>query len=163
MLLFATWCTAAGRQRINANGFSTPYDYSPERKTQCQNQFSNHNYIIPSILFRKSLCLFMPILLHHVWLVRSCSSLPMLSLPLLSTDCLSFLPPEGRGPPSPPSPEMTPFPSGPRQQPASVLGTVCPYPFNRTQLLNLQSLEVLTFQSFLVYPKNSYLFSTSQR
>ncbi len=24
--LFATWCTAACRQRINTNGFSTPYD-----------------------------------------------------------------------------------------------------------------------------------------
>jgi hypothetical protein len=28
--------------------------YSPETKAQYQNQFSNHNYIIPSIFFRKT-------------------------------------------------------------------------------------------------------------
>jgi hypothetical protein len=50
------------------------------------------------------------------------SSLPMLSLPLLGTDCLSFLP--HGGPPSPPSPKLTPFPSDPRQQPASMSGTI---------------------------------------
>jgi hypothetical protein len=101
--------------------FFTPLIYSPERKTQGQNHFDNHNYIILSFLFRKPLTLFAPILLHHARLFRSSSSLPMLSLPLLSTDCLSFLPLGGPGPPSPPSPQLTLFPSGPRQQSASTL------------------------------------------
>ncbi len=125
LLLFATWCTAAGRQSINANGFLTSYDlFSWKKKTQYQNQFSNHNYMIPPILFRRLLTLLAPILLHHVWLVWSSSSLPMLSLPTLSTDCLSFPPLGGPGPPSPPSPELTPFSSGLRQQPASMSGTI---------------------------------------
>jgi hypothetical protein len=50
-------------------------------KTQYQNQFSNHNYIIPPILFRKLLTLFVPILLHHARLVRSSSSLPTVCCP----------------------------------------------------------------------------------
>ncbi len=83
------------------------------------------NYIIPSILFRKNpLTLFTPVLLYHIRLARSFLSLPMLSLPSLSTDCLSFPPPGGPGPPSPPSPTLTLFPSGPRQQPASMSGTI---------------------------------------
>jgi hypothetical protein len=48
----------------------------------------------------------------------------MLSLPLLGTDCLSFPPLGGPGPPSTPSPMLTPFPSDPMQQPASTLGTI---------------------------------------
>jgi hypothetical protein len=90
-----------GRQRINANGFLTPYDLF-ERKTQYPNPFSNHKCIITPILFRKLLTLFAPILLHHSRLLRSSSSLPMLFLPMLSTDYLSFPAPGELGPPSPP-------------------------------------------------------------
>ncbi len=70
-------------------------------------------WFLPS-LEEKLLTLFAPILLHHVRLARSSLSLPMLSLPSLSTDCLT---------PSPPSPKLNPFPSGPRQRPAPILGT----------------------------------------
>jgi hypothetical protein len=65
----------------------------------------------------KSLTLFGPILLHHVWLARSSSSLPMLSLPSLSTDCLSFPPPGGPGPPSPLPPSWPYFPQVPGSGP----------------------------------------------
>jgi hypothetical protein len=107
--LFVTRCTVVGGQRINANEFLTPYDLFSLSKTQCQNQFSNHNYIIPSLLFRKPLTLFAPTLLHHVRLVCSSSSLPMLSLPSQSTDCLSFPPPGGPGPLRPPPPSWPNF------------------------------------------------------
>ncbi len=63
-IVLATWCTVAGRQRINANGFLTPYDLiSWKKEHNVQNRFDNHNYVIPSILFRKPLTLFAPILL----------------------------------------------------------------------------------------------------
>jgi hypothetical protein len=75
-------------------------------------------------VLRKMLTLFGLILLHHARLALSSSSLSMLSLPLLSTDCLSPSPLGGLGPPSPPSPELTPFPSGSRQQPAPMSGTL---------------------------------------
>jgi hypothetical protein len=135
--LFATLCTVVGRQRINANGFEC---HSPERKHSVRiNPAINHNYIFLFIFFWKPLTLFAPILLHHVRVVWS-SSLPMLSLPTLSTACLSFPPAGGQGPPSLPSPKLTLFPSGSRQQPASVPGTVfglrktcgCPPLLNRT-------------------------------
>ncbi len=82
---------------------------SPETERWYQNQFSNHNYINYMILpscEEKLLTLFALILLHHVRLAQSSSSLTMLSLPLLSTDCLSFLPPGGPGPPSPHFPQV---------------------------------------------------------
>jgi hypothetical protein len=129
--------------------------YSPEIETQYQNQFSNHNYIIPSILFRKLLTLSAPILLHHVLLARSSSSLPMLSLPSLSNNCLSFLPPGGPGPPSPPSPKLTPFPPGPRQQPASMSGTRSKRCFHSDNSVNILFLIFYIFDIFLVYGRGA--------
>jgi hypothetical protein len=48
----------------------------------------------------------------------------MLPPSLLGVDCLSPSPLWGPGPPSPPSPELTPIPSGPRQRPTLMLGTI---------------------------------------
>jgi hypothetical protein len=45
-------------------------------------------------------------------------------LSLLGIDCLSRSLSWGPGPPSPPTPELTPFLSGPRQRPTPLLGTV---------------------------------------
>jgi hypothetical protein len=56
------------------------------------------------------------ILLHHVQFDRSSSFFPMLSLPLLGIDCLSFPFSGSPGPASLPSPKLTPFPSDPRQR-----------------------------------------------
>ncbi len=50
--------------------------------------------------------------LHHAWLARSSLFLSMLSLPSLSTDCLSPALLGWPDPPSPPSPKLTPFLSG---------------------------------------------------
>ncbi len=74
----------------------------------------------------------MPVLLHHAWLARSSSSFSLIPLPLLSTDCLL---PGGLGHPSPPSPKLTPFPSGPRQRPAPMSGTVTRCAINKTTYL----------------------------
>ncbi len=52
------------------------------------------------------------ILLHHARLVWSSLSLPMLSLPSLSTDCLSFLFPGGPGRPLTPFPQADPISLG---------------------------------------------------
>jgi hypothetical protein len=123
--MFATWCTATCRQRINANGFNAMLFILLKQKTLYQKQFGNHNYINYVIFLscEKLLTLFVLILLHHVRLAQSSSSLPMSPLFSLSTDCLSFPPPGGPGPPSLPSPKLTPFPSGRRQQPALMSGT----------------------------------------
>jgi hypothetical protein len=96
--------------------------YSPERKNSNQNNKSVVTFTKFNLI-RRLLTLFVPILLHHVRLVWSSSSFPMLSLPLLGIDYLSFPLSGGPGPPSLPSPTLTPFPSDPRQQPVSTLGT----------------------------------------
>jgi hypothetical protein len=110
------WCIVAGRQRINANGFLISYDlFSWKKKHSVR---INSAIIVTKFnFFRRPLTLFAPILLHHVWLDWSSSSLPMLSLPSLSTDCLSFLPPGGSGPPSPPYSKLTLFSSDPGNSP----------------------------------------------
>ncbi len=81
--------------------------YSPERENNIRISttiiFKNFD------LFRRLLTLFMPILLHHVQLCWSSSSLPMLSPPLLGTDCLSFPSTGGLGPPLIPLPQADPI------------------------------------------------------
>jgi hypothetical protein len=74
-------------------------------------------------LIRRLLTLITLILLHHVRFDWSSLSVPMLSLPLLGIDCLSFPLSGGTGPPSLPSSTLTPFPSDSRQPPASTYGT----------------------------------------
>ncbi len=80
--------------------------YFLERKNNNQNQKLSGN-VHKFNLFRRLLTLFTPILIHHVQLGWSSSSFPMLSLPLLGTDCLSFPLSGGLGPPSPPFPMLT--------------------------------------------------------
>jgi hypothetical protein len=97
--------------------------YSPERKNNNQNKkqvvtFTKFN------LIRRLLILFAPILLHHRRLGWSSSSFPMLFLPFLGIDGLFFPFSGGPGLPSPPFPTLTPFPSDPRQQPASTSSTL---------------------------------------
>ncbi len=100
--LFTTWYTVSGRQRINPNVFLRPYDLFYWKKNTVS-ESTRQTWLQKLTLFRRSLTLFTGILLHHVWLGWSSLSLPILSRPLLSTDCLSFPTPEGLGPPSPPS------------------------------------------------------------
>jgi hypothetical protein len=99
--LFRTWCSAADRQRINANGFLTPYDLFSWKKEQ-QSDWNLNAYVTKINLVGRLVTLFAPILLHHVRLGWSFSSSPMLSLPLLETDCLSFHLSGGPGSPLPP-------------------------------------------------------------
>jgi hypothetical protein len=73
---------------------------------------------------RRLFTLFALILFHHVRLGWFSLSSPMMSLPLLGTDCLSFPLSGGPGPPSPPSPTPMTFSSDPRQQPVSSSGTI---------------------------------------
>ncbi len=119
--MFATWCTATRRQRINANGFNTMWFILLKQKTWYQKQLGNHNYIYYVIILscEKLLTLFALILLHHLRLTRSSLSLPMLPLSSLSTDCLSFLPPGGRALPHPLSPSWPHFPQVPGNSPHS--------------------------------------------
>jgi hypothetical protein len=63
-------------------------------------------------------------LLHHTQPVLPSSSCSILSPSLLRVDCLSSSLLGGPGPPSHLSPELTPFPSGPRQRPTLMLGTL---------------------------------------
>jgi hypothetical protein len=58
--------------------------------------------------------------LHHARPVLTSSSCSMLSPSLLGVDCLFSSLLRGPGPPTPPSPELNPFPSGPRQRPTLV-------------------------------------------
>jgi hypothetical protein len=60
-------------------------------------------------LIRRLLTLFALILLHHIGLGWSSSSFPMLSLPLLGTDCLSFPLSGGLGPALAPLPHADPI------------------------------------------------------
>jgi hypothetical protein len=82
-------CTAMSRQRITANGFNAIWFILLKERNNNQNQepvvtFTKFN------LIRRLFTLFAPILLHHVRLDWSSSSFPMLSLPLMGVDSLSF-------------------------------------------------------------------------
>jgi hypothetical protein len=70
-------------------------------------------------LIKRLLTLFAPILLHHVRLGWSSPFFPMLSLPLLGTDCLSLPFLEGRARPRPPHPRWPHFPQTPGNSPPS--------------------------------------------
>jgi hypothetical protein len=86
--------------------------YSPETKHDIK---TNSAIIITLIILfshlvkKKLLTLFALILFHHVQLAQSSSSLPMLSLPLLSTDYLYFPPVGGQGPSLAPFPQVDPI------------------------------------------------------
>ncbi len=67
-------------------------------------------YIDKSPLRMLSLCTLGP--LHHACLFFPSYSCSMLSPSLRGVDCLSRFLSGGTGPPSPPSPDLTPFPSG---------------------------------------------------
>jgi hypothetical protein len=72
--------------------------YSPETKHGFKLNSVNTiyiNYMISHLVKKKRLTLFALILLHHARFARPSSSLSMLSLPLLSTYCLSPSPPGG--------------------------------------------------------------------
>ncbi len=57
MLVFGTWCSVAGRQKINVNVFfNAIWFILLKERTQCQNQFSNHSYMILSCSEDRSLC-----------------------------------------------------------------------------------------------------------
>jgi hypothetical protein len=99
--------------------------YSPEREKQWSNQSTcNYIYIKKFYSIKWLLTLFAPILLHHVRMGYSSSSFSMLSPPLLGINGLSFPLSGGLGMPSPPPPILTPFLSGPRQQPVTISGTI---------------------------------------
>jgi hypothetical protein len=99
--------------------------YSPETNATSVylNITQNHtcNYLL---LLEKLPTLFAPVPLHHARLDLPSSSFFMLPPSSMSVDRLSSLPSGGPGPPSPPSPKLTSFPSGPRQRPASMSGTI---------------------------------------
>ncbi len=83
----------------------------------------------------------MLVLLHHARLVLPSSSFSLLPLSSLGDDCLSSLLPGGPGPPSRPSPKLTPFPSGPRQCPAFVSGMYKLYIFPSNLRLLLEIIQ----------------------
>ncbi len=103
----------------------TPYDLFSWNKHGINFNISNitSKYIITNA-FLTMLALCTMALLHHAWPVLPSSSCSMLPPSLLGVNCLSSPPLAGPGPPSPPSPELTPFPSGPRQRPTLMLGTL---------------------------------------
>jgi hypothetical protein len=123
-VVFATWFTATCRQRINAMVL-TQYDLFSWNKCNVNLNSIIHMIYINYIVF------VLGKIAHSVRadpssscrLACSSSSLSMLSLPSLSTDCLPSSLLGGLGPPSPPSPVLTPFPSGTRQHPTPILGT----------------------------------------
>ncbi len=121
-----SWCTATCSQRINANGFNAIWFILLKQRHyyfKFDNITHNHNLQMPSL---KMLTLCTPVL-HHARPVLPSSSFSMLPPFLLGFDCLSSLPLGGPGPPSLLAPELTPFPSGPRQRPAFLSGTgTCP-------------------------------------
>jgi hypothetical protein len=96
--------------------------YSPETNTTL---FLYSHYYTQSWFtnaFFKMLTLCTLVLLHHARPVLHSSSF---SIPLPCRSwLLNFSTPWGPGPPSPLSPELNPFPSGPRQRPAFMSGTL---------------------------------------
>jgi hypothetical protein len=97
--------------------------YSPETKTTLISthwQFITFKYIDKGPLRMLTLCTLGP--LRHAWLFFPSSSCSMLPPSLLGVYCCSCFLSGGPGPPSPPSLELTPFPTGPRQRPTLVSG-----------------------------------------
>jgi hypothetical protein len=114
--VFTMWCSAANRQRINANGFNAIwFVLLKERNNNHDQDTSNH--VTKFNLIKWLLTLFVPILLHHVWFDRSSSSFSMLCPPLLSIDCLSFLFLGIQARPHPLPPAWHPFPQTPGNSP----------------------------------------------
>jgi hypothetical protein len=98
--------------------------YSPEKNATLILTLSTLHLITLQKDFLKmlTLCTLGP--LHHAWLVLPSTSCSLLPPSLLGVDCLSPSLLGGPSPPSPHSPELTPFPSGHRQHPTLMLGTV---------------------------------------
>ncbi len=63
--------------------------------------------------------------LHHAWLFFSYASCTKLPPSLLGDGCLACFLSGGPGPPSPPSLELAPFPSGPRRQRPTLVSGTC--------------------------------------
>ncbi len=112
---------------MNANGLS-PYDLFSWNKYDIDFDICDSLIILIHIdkdhLRMLTLCMLGP--LRHSWLFFPSSSCSMLLLPLSlqAVDCLSRSLSGRLGPPSFPLPGLTPFPSGPRQHPTLLSGTI---------------------------------------
>ncbi len=125
LFLFATWCTAIYRQRINANGFNAIWFILLKQKHDL-NQCSNYSYINYRIfhLVKKTA--------HSVRTDPSSSRptcpvflvLAHVAHALAEHRLLIVLATWRLGPPSPLSPKLIPFPSCPRQKPTPISGTI---------------------------------------
>ncbi len=97
--------------------FFTPYDLFSWNKYDIKLNIIDNpitfKYIDKGPKWMFILCMLSP--LRHAWLFFPFSSCSMLPPSLLGFDCLSRSLSRGPGPPWPPSPELTPFSSGPRQ------------------------------------------------
>jgi hypothetical protein len=109
---------------MNANGFNAIWFILLNKYNNNLDIIDNlitFEYIDKGPLRMLILCMLGP--LRHAWLFFPSSSCSMLPPSLLRVDCSSRFMSGGPGPPSPPSLELTPFPSGPRLRPTHMSGT----------------------------------------